>query len=365
MNNISKEEALDILLGGKTNIDSDQVQEIVRDVLNADVLPSMEKLNERVDNLSPLSETLEKIAEAMAPSTTNRLPLASAIASGTTPILDLIAPYYEAGNENPTMLCVSAPPSYGKSYSVALLGESYDEFITHGCSGDMDEWSMLLGNCTPKKEGGFITTDGLLTQAVRSASEGKSTLFFMDEVFRMSPVTMEAMLAFLAPQPDASGQLVYKLTTKQNDDGVLEQLECNADNLHIVCATNLSSIQPPEAFMDRFLFKHVRYSKDTIKAIAEGVAGKYGIADEEQLAERFAEAMGESRKMFGTGQLQKPFSIRDLVRGCRHAKDSTDASVRDWIVQNGTDGMLMWNSDTGDIIEDSENGVKQLAGILA
>lgn len=353
---------MDVLGGG--SIDTDEVRDIVKEVITEDVSPSIADINAKVDALSPLAETLEKIADAMSTSTSNRLPIATAVGSGKNPILEVIAPFYVAGADNPTKLVVSAPPSYGKSFSVGLLGRSYETFITHGCSGDMDEWSMLLGGCTPKKEGGFITVDGKLTEAVRSASEGKNTLFFMDEVFRMSPTTMEAMLAFLAPQKDANGELIYQLTTKQNDAGVLETLTCKADKLHIICATNLCEVTPPEAFMDRFLFKHIRYEDTMVASISESVADTYGIQDADQLAGRFAMAMGLSRKKFGEGQIQKPLSIRDLERACTHATDSTPAHVCEWLINNGMDALLMWNSDTGDIIADSEQGVKDIADLL-
>jgi len=353
---------MDVLGGG--SIDPDQVRDIVDDVVSADIKPVIDEIRTKVDELSPLEETLNKIADAMSTKAQNRLPIATAISGGTAPILEMVSPFYKAGSDNPTMLCVSAPPSYGKSYSVGLLGQSYDTFITHGCSGDMDEWSMLLGSCTPKKEGGFITVDGKLAEAVRSASEGKDTLFFMDEVFRMSPSTMESMLSFLAPQPDANGDLVYQLTTKQNDAGVLETLTCKADKLHIICATNLSDAMPPEAFLDRFLFKHIRYSKDFIKQTSMGIADQFGIADSDELAEAFANAMGESRSMFASGQIQKALSLRDLKRGCTHASDATKESVAKWIADEGLDGLLMWSSDTGDIIEDSENGVRKICDIL-
>lgn len=358
-----KLKAMQELLGGGS-VDEDQVRDIVIDVVKEDVSPIVSEIKEKVDALSPLAETLEKIADAMVSKTNSRLPIATAVASGSNPILEMVAPFYKAGSTNPTKICISAPPSYGKSYSVGLLGASYDKFITHGCSGDMDEWSMLLGSCTPKKEGGFITTDGSLAEAVRSASDGKDTLFFLDEVFRMSPSTMESMLAFLAPQPDANGDLVYRLTTKHNDHGVLETLTCKADKLHIICATNLSEVTPPEAFMDRFLFKHIRFSVDFIKQVAQSVADRYSIADGDVLASKFAEAMGASRTKHGTGQILKPLSIRDLERGCVHASDATKDSVVQWITENGLDGLLMWNSDTGDIVEDSEAGVKQIADIL-
>lgn len=360
----AKFKALKELLGGGS-IDLDQVRDIVDDVFSTDIKPMIDEMNERMESVTDVQDTLQEIADCMKGKTNSRLPVATAIASGKNPILEVIAPFYVAGSDNPTKLVVSAPPSYGKSYSVGLLGRSYDTFITHGCSGDMDEWSMLLGGCTPRKEGGFITVDGKLTEAVRSASEGNSTLFFMDEVFRMSPTTMEAMLAFLAPQKDASGELVYQLTTKQNDGGVLETLACKADKLHIICATNLCEVTPPEAFMDRFLFKHIRYEDKMVADISESVADGYGISDADQLAGRFAMAMGLSRKMFGEGQIQKPLSIRDLERACTHASGTTPANVVDWMITNGMDALLMWNPDTGDIIADSEQGVKDIAKLLA
>ena len=351
--------AIGVLLGGNS-VDPAKVREIMDEVIAEDVKPCIDDLNTKVDRLEPLVETLESVANAMKGGASKRMPIATSIASGTTPILDVIAPYYTAGEECPTKLCVSAPPSYGKSYSVGILGRSYDAFITHGCNGDMDEWSMLLGGCQPKKEGGFIIVDGKLTEAVRSASDGKDTLLFLDEVFRMSNTTMEAMLAFLAPQPDANGDLVYQLTTKQNDGGVLEVLTCKADKLHIVCATNLSEVDPPEAFMDRFLFKHVRYNQKDIENISRGVANHHGIDNVDTLAVGFATVMGKSREKFAQGQIKKPLSIRDLSRGCTHSKDATCESVASWIADEGLDGMLMWNGDSGDIIKDSEVGVNQL-----
>ena len=348
------------VLMNSNSVDPAKVREILDEVIAEDVKPCIDDLNTKVDRLEPLVETLESVANAMKGGAGKRMPIATSIASGTTPILDVIAPYYTAGEECPTKLCVSAPPSYGKSYSVSILGRSYDAFITHGCNGDMDEWSMLLGGCQPKKEGGFIIVDGKLTEAVRSASDGVDTLLFLDEVFRMSNTTMEAMLAFLAPQPDANGDLVYQLTTKQNDGGVLEVLTCKADKLHIVCATNLSEVDPPEAFMDRFLFKHIQYKAKHIESSSKGVAGKYGISDIDTLAEAYAVVMGMSREMFAQGQIKNPLSLRDLLRGCIHSKDATCESVANWIADEGIEKCLMWNGDSGDIIKDSEVGVDKI-----
>jgi hypothetical protein len=146
---------------------------------------------------------------------------------------------------------------------------------------------------------------------------------------------------------------------------VLEVLECSADKLHIICATNLSTVQPPEAFLDRFLMRHVRYSSTMIATIGESVADRYSINDAETLAVKFSSAMAKSRDMFAKGQLQKPLSIRDLERGCIHSDENEAPSVLTWIRENGMDALLMWQAETGDIISDSDAGVDELKKILA
>jgi MoxR-like ATPase len=355
--------AVQDILGG-AGVDSEKVEEIVRDVLDADVLPSIDQLKDDIKDIAPVADTLKEIADIMKGGTNSRLPVATGVVSGKNPILKVIAPYYTAGDATETMVIVSAPPSYGKSYSINILGQSYDECFIHGCSDDVDEWSDLQGECKVKTEGGFIISDGKLVQAMRSASEGKKTLFFMDEIYRLSPKVAEKLLDFLAPQKDKNGVVKYRLTTKQNKNGVLEVLEADIDKLHIIGATNLSEVSPIEAFQDRFLIKHIQYKKETIQGISEDVADAYSISDSVALAERFAEAMGASRVMFGQGQIQKPLSIRDLKRSCMHSKDATAESVLEWMREEALDAPLMWNSDTGDIVEDSQQGVDDLKSIL-
>ena len=355
----------DVLGGGSSDMDENKVKDMVKDAIETDVLPVVGQIQSKVDALSPLADTLDKIADAMKGGKSGRLPLATAVASGKNPILELIQPYYTAGSANPTKMCISAPPSYGKSYSISLLGQSYDHCITHGCSDDMDEWHDLVGGATPREDGnGFIVSDGKLANAVRLASKGESVLFFLDEVFRLSPKVMEKMLDFLAPQADADGVKRYKLTTKHNDAGVLETLVADMDHLHIICATNLSDVVPPEAFRSRFLFKHVRFDYRMIASISESVANKYSIAQASDLAGRFAMAMELSRKLYANGQLLSPLDIRHLETACIHAKDAVAHSVVDWMCDNGLDGLLVWDSDTGDIITDAENGVKELVNLL-
>jgi len=354
------------MFGSSDNLDTDKVKEIVRSVVDAEILPTIDQLKDDVKELAPLASTLKEIADIMKTKTSVRLPVATAVASGNNPMLEKVAPYYTAGETCCVPVCISAPPSYGKSYSVEILGKQYETFVQHGCNGSEDEFASLQGGFQPdSKTGGWKVVDGKLAQAVRSASEGNNTLFFLDEAFRMHPETAENLLQFLAPQPDEDGDDVYKLYTKHSDGSNLELLQCKADKLHIICATNLCEVEPPEALMSRFLIKHVQYETKMIEHIGESVAKKFGIANPTNLAKLYAKAMGESRKMRANGQILLPLCIRTLKRACMVAKDATDESVREWIRDESMDAMLMWNSDTGDVTEDSVAGVRELAKILS
>ena len=356
----------DMFGSGSDNLDTDKVAEIVRSVYDEEILPTIDQLKDDVKELAPLASTLKEIADIMKTGKSARMPLATAVVSGNNPILEKVMPYYTAGETCSVPVCISAPPSYGKSYSAEILGKSYETFVQHGCNGSEDEFASLQGGFQPdSKTGGWKVVDGKLAQAVRSASEGKNTLFFFDEAFRMHNETAENLLQFLAPQPDEDGDDVYQLYTKHSDGSNLELLQCKADKLHIICATNLCEIEPPEALMSRFLMKHIQYEDKMIEIISNAVATKYGIANAENLAKLFTKAMGESRKMRANGQILVPLCIRTLKRGCMLATDATDEGVRKWIIDEGMDALKMWNSDTGDFIEDSVNGVKELARILS
>ncbi len=356
----------DMFGSSSDNLDTDKVEQIVRSVVDAEILPTIDQLKDDVKELAPLASTLKEIADIMKTTTSSRLPIATAVASGNNPMLEILQPYYTAGETCSVPVCISAPPSYGKSYSAEILGKQYETFVQHGCNGSEDEFASLQGGFQPDgKSGGWKVVDGKLAQAVRSASEGNNTLFFFDEAFRMHPETAENLLQFLAPQPDEDGDDVYQLYTKHSDGSNLELLQCKADKLHIICATNLCEVEPPEALMSRFLIKHVQYETKMIEHIGESVAKKFGIANPENLAKLFAKAMGESRKMRANGQLLVPLCIRTLRRGCMKATDATDESVLKWIRDEGMDALKMWNSDTGDVTEDSESGVRELAKILS
>lgn len=354
----------DAIAQQSTGMDEDRVNDMIQDKMKP-VLDEVADMGGKVDALAPLADTLQTIADAMTSSTNSRLPIATAVASGSSPLLKVLDPYYKAGVRSETPVCISAPPSYGKSYSINILGKSYDHCIQHGCAGDVDEWSRLLGKATVNPAGGFLIEDGLLVQAVRLASSGEKVLFFLDECFRMRDETMESLLTFLAPQSNKAGEKVYRIGTMQSKDGVIEQIECSMENLHIVTATNLSNVTPPEAFLDRFLIKHIQYDETMIANICEGIATSFGIDEPEVIAKAFAKGMSESRKRKTSGQLLRPLSVRDFNRGCTHTSSANPTGVVNWLSENAKDGMCQWESETGDLIKDSVDGANCVIGTIA
>jgi len=118
--------------------------------------------------------------------------------SGDNPILDEVTKYYSPNNEALANLMLLSPPSFGKSHAIRILGDSYDTFLEHNCSEDIDEIATLTGSVIPDSSGtGFINVDGVLTQAMRDASNGKSVLMFFDEVLRWNENVQAFLLTFL------------------------------------------------------------------------------------------------------------------------------------------------------------------------
>lgn len=337
-------------------VDADEIREIVGEVLKADVFPVIGELGESVSELLDALDSKSKSA---------RLPVARAVASGDNPILEHIAQYYTPEEENRKLVCMTAPPSYGKSYSVALLGESYDNFVEHCCSPDPEQWDALIGGASPKGKGkdGFMIVDGKVAHAVRRASKGESTLLFLDEVYRLEETAQQNMLTFLQPIKNEDGERVYRLTTKQNDGETFEVLEAPVSMLHVVCATNLSHEEPVNAFASRLSIKHFRYSADFITKIATSIAKDFGIADADKLGVRFAKAMGQSREGFGAGKFKTAIDNRMLIQACTFASDATAKSVLDELT-NELDALILWNPKTGDLLEDSVKAVKSLKAFI-
>lgn len=317
------------------------------------------------DQIGTQLEELQPIIDAMKSETglTPRLPVIASAASGNV-IMKKLAPYYVAGKQSyvfPVMLI--SPPSFGKSHTVRELGTSYDVYLEHGCSDDIDEVSTLLGSPVPDGAGGFLVVDGVLTEAVRKAAAGETVLLLLDEVLRLSPRAQEWLLTFLTGFKTPKGK-VYRLRTRKVSGGALEVIEAPFERLHIVAATNLGMIQPTAAFWSRFTPIRIEWEQSTAKAIATGILKSYGIATPERLAELFAKLIGMTRTAVKEGKLFSPADFRMLENAAGKADHPTAASVAEHIADRLLDTVALWDGDTGDMVPESVECCKPFTASL-
>lgn len=306
--------------------------------------------------LEPRVTALET-ALATAPAAV-RTRAATHAAASTNPILSKVLPYYPAGADNAATVCaLLSPPSFGKSHTARELGKTYDLFLEHGCSDDVDEISTLLGTVAPDGKGGFVTVDGVLTQAVRAAADGKAVLLFLDEIFRLSARAQEWLLTFLAPSRD--GFTVR--TRKALADGTFEILTAPTDRLHILCAANLTHAEPTEAFWSRLHKIRIPFDVSALATIAAQVLASYSIKGSGKLAPAFAGLMDSTRKAAKEGALRYPADIRLLVRACAHATSPDEAAVAEHITKSLTDHCSLWDGDLGETLAQSAAAAKAAA----
>jgi len=293
-----------------------------------------------------------------------RLPIIAAAAGAPGGALAALLPYYRPGQSNGgTVVCLTAPPSYGKSWAVRQLAESYTVFLEHPCTSDTDEAARMLGTLAPDGKGGFVTVDGSLTQAVRSAARGEPTLLFLDEIFRLSERVAETLLTFFVPH---AGE--YRLRTRRPaaDGNGWEYLTCPVDNLHVVCAANLGPVPPLEALWSRLKVTRLQWSLAAATETAAAIIRAHGIDDAENGAARvYAQVLGESRAAFAAGTITAPLDFRHLERACRHADSPNRGSVMRWARTNAIDQIAAWHPDTGDIRAESEAVGKALVSKLS
>lgn len=334
--------AIDEALSGFTGtagVDVDQVKNLVDDI---------------VAPLKPIIEAFDRDTKVSA-----RAPIYAASASGCT-ITDKVAPYYKPGTDCGTNVLVLSPPSFGKSHVVREIGKSYDLFLEHGCSEDVDEWPTALGGVVPDGAGGFIVSDGVLTQAVRAAKNGKTVLLFLDELLRLSPLVENALLSFLTGVKTDAGR-IYRLRTRHVKDGVIETIDCPAKNLHIVGAGNLGMKLPQEAFWSRWEPVRVEWTQDTAVKVANNILRKYGV-EAPRLAESFARAMGESRILTASGELAYPIHFRILERAAATRPDGGDAeaAIKARLRERIPDNTARWDADLGSVVEESFQAATRL-----
>lgn len=330
-------DALRRLIGGGTAaVDSDEVQRIVE-----------AQLDSFRDEMAPVLDILSR----MKTDPKVRGAVAVAAASSANPIVAMLSEFYTAGVECPAIVCLAAPPSIGKTFAYRQLGAGYDLYLEHGCTADIDEISTLLGSPAPVEGRGFVMFDGVLTQAVRAASKGKTVLLLLDEVYRFGDKVAEWFLTFLTGVETPSGRK-YRLRTRHvMPDGTLEVIECDAANLHIGAAANLGARSPNEAFWDRWHHHRLAFDPASVKATALTFAMHYGISDAEVLADRFTAAVVASRAAVADGSLKYSLSFRALKNAAERAVRTgtlTADHICSLIASNVADRCAPWGVESGE-----------------
>ena len=282
--------------------------------------------------------------------------LAVAQASSTNPITAALQQRYVAGQEAAANALLVAPPSLGKTFAVRQFAQQYDLYLEHGCTDDLDEVATLLGGPVPDGNGGFLVIDGVLTQAVRAASQGQTVLLLLDEVLRMGDRPQEWLLSFLTGVKTPAGR-VYRLRTRKADNGVLEVIECPTANLHIVAAANLGARHPQEAFWSRWDVVRFAFDAQTVESVATAVADSYGVASPDEVGKRFAAALAMSRAFIASNTLRYPLDIRTLERACQLAPSSTAADVLSYVAGRVSDTCAHWSIDLGETDNTSVHAV--------
>ena len=318
-----------------------------------EIRKEIEKALERVS--SRVNDVEEFMREALkSPTVSKRLKTIAGARSGN-PVVSECLKYYKAGEENETKLMLLSPPSFGKSHAVRELAGEYDLFLEHNCSKSIDELDTLVGGATPDNDkGGFLNVDGVLTQAVREAGEGKSTLLFFDECLRWREDTQAFLLTFLTGVKK-DGELHYRLTTKKSSSGVLEVITCKAKFLHIICGANLTAEAPVRAFWSRFRKHRIEFTEALAKSTAKSIILSYGAPETASLydfSEAYAKAMASTRELVKKGSLFEGWDFRCLEQAII-AGGSGLSEIAGELQALTPDHCNSWDMDLGDTSKDS------------
>jgi len=306
--------------------DADAALDAIRKLIGGGAAPMDEEALRRAvkEQLDPFREAMQPVMDVLASLKSEPLAKArivTAVASSKNPVVAYLAKYYTVGHEAVNDICLAAPPSIGKTFAFRELGKAYDVYLEHGCTADSEEINTLLGSTAPDGKGGFVVFDGVLAQAVRTASTGKNVLLLLDEVLRLSEQGQVWLLTFLTGVKTPDGKKYRLRTRRVTADGTLEVIECSAANLHIGAAVNLGARSPNEAFWSRWHHHRLPFDAATVKNTALMFAASFGMGTTaaDDLAERFTAAVVASRAGVADGSLKYPLDFRSLENALKVA----------------------------------------------
>jgi hypothetical protein len=307
------------------------------------------------EQLDPFREAMQPVMDVLASLRSDPLAKAkivTAVAASKNPVVELLSQYYTVGHDAVANVCLAAPPSIGKTFAYRQLGKAYDVYLEHGCTADSEEINTMLGSTAPDGKGGFVIFDGVLAQAVRTASTGKNVLLLLDEVLRLSEQGQVWLLSFLTGVETPDGRKYRLRTRRVMHDGTLEVIECLAKHLHLGAAVNLSARAPNEAFWSRWKHERMAFDAATVKATARSFADNFGVTDADDLAEKFTAALIASRAGVADGSLKYSLDFRSLQNALsmvtRRSGSPSSADVCTTLAASVEAQCAHWGIDSGE-----------------
>ena len=337
--------------------DADAALDAIRKLIGGGAAPMDEEALKRAvkDQLAPFREAMQPVMDILASLKSEPIAKArivTAVASSKNPVVAYLAQYYTVGHEAINDICLAAPPSIGKTYAFRELGKAYDVYLEHGCTADSEEINTLLGSTAPDGKGGFVVFDGVLAQAVRTASTGKNVLLLLDEVFRLSEQGQVWLLTFLTGVKTPDGKKYRLRTRRVMADGTLEVIECSAAHLHIGAAVNLGARSPNDAFWSRWHHHRLAFDTATVKTTAMAFAASFGMTAADDLSEKFTAAVVASRAGVADGSLKYPLDFRSLENALKMAERTglrLNADVVCTLLAEGVESHCAhWGIDSGE-----------------
>ena len=338
------------------SVSEDEIQELIDEAV-APVRDSVNDLETFVAGLNTTMATPQGRSRVM-----------NSVQRSKNVILDKVLNYYPTGGDC-TQCLVTSPPSYGKTFAIRKLGEQYDVFLKHSCAERETEEQILIGGPQADASGQWKVQDGVLTEAIRNASQGKTVLLFLDEILRWKLELQDSLLDLLQTSVDNQGNEFHEVRTPHMINGQQEVLRCSADKLHIIGAGNREGNPITPAFDDRFHSVDVKYSESEYKEIVKSNLDSLGVKDVDAIADVYAGATTVSRRLYNEMRLRKPLTIRYLRRAVKLTYQSTgDAKADDvflWMIQNMNDNHATWDARTGDQVPDSVEACKDVSSCLS
>lgn len=338
------------------SVSEDEIQELIDEAV-APVRDSVNDLETFVAGLNTTMATPQGRSRVM-----------NSVQRSKNVILDKVLNYYPTGGDC-TQCLVTSPPSYGKTFAIRKLGEQYDVFLKHSCAERETEEQVLIGGPQADASGQWKVQDGVLTEAIRNASQGKTVLLFLDEILRWKLELQDSLLDLLQSSVDNQGNEFHELRTPHMVNGQQEVLRCSTENLHIIGAGNREGNPITPAFDDRFHSVDVKYVESEYKEIVKSNLDSLGVKDVDAISDVYAGATTVSRRLYNEMRLRKPLTIRYLRRAVKMTYQSTgDAKADDvflWMIQNMNDNHATWDARTGDQVPDSIEACKDVSSCLS